>query len=140
VRQGFDMVPRQVAPPSSPGGGTNNEHPVGVEGGAAAPGVGVQVSSPSQRRPPSNSSPNATLAGAAAPGVGVTNDSPSTGSDQDSPDGPVTASATGTALGRVDGGTFLPNGAPRNVFDNRVATQTFSAGLGIPTFVHGGEH
>lgn len=139
VTQGFDTVPAMVAPPFSPGGGVNNTHPAGTEANIAAPGVGVTRSSPSPARSSSNPSPNPTFAQVASPGVGVVDDSPS-GDGSPGPEGPVLASTVGTALGRVDGGTFLPNGAPRNVVNDRVATQTFSAGLGIPVFVHGGEH
>lgn len=140
VTQGFDTVPVNAIPPFSPGGGTNNEHPVGVEANQVAPGVGVATSTPSPRRASSNPSPNPTFGNLPAPGVGVVDDSPSDDSDQDSPDGSVHSSATGTALGRVDAGTFMPNGAARNVVDDRVATQTFSSGLGIPVFVNGGAH
>ena len=46
VTQGFDSVPTEVRPPFSPGAGINETHPVGVEAGDLAPGVGVAVDSP----------------------------------------------------------------------------------------------
>jgi hypothetical protein len=44
--QGFDSVPTEVRPPSSPGAGINETHPVGVEAGDLAPGVGTAVNHP----------------------------------------------------------------------------------------------
>ena len=140
VTQGFGTVPVLAAPPFSPGGGTNNEHPAGVEANLTAPGTGVPTSSPSKEKASSNPSPNPTFAQVTSPGVGVVDDSPSDDRDQNSPDGPVHGTVVGVSLGRADAGAFLPNGAPRNVVSNQIATQTFSPGQGIAPFVHGGEH
>lgn len=41
VYQGFDSVPATVAPPYSPGPGTSEVHPAGVQANDLAPGVGL---------------------------------------------------------------------------------------------------
>jgi hypothetical protein len=46
VYQGFDSVPTEVKQPSSPGPGINEVHPVGVEAGDVAPGIGTAANVP----------------------------------------------------------------------------------------------
>jgi len=126
-----------VTDPFSPGPGANNTHPVGVEAGSEAPGLGVAAQSPSFKEiPASVAAPNQTEAGAVAPGVGVTSDSPSDDSNDGSGDGPVGVLRTGTALGRTDGGLLMPGGAGENVVQNTIATQVF--GTGVVQNVNGG--
>jgi len=128
-----------VTDPFSPGPGTNNEHPAGVEAGSQAPGTGVAAQSPSFKGiPASVSSPNQTTGGAVAPGTGDVNDSPRDDSNDGSGNGPIGVRTTGTALGQVDGGLLMPGGAPVNVVQNQVATQVF--GNGVVQNVNGGRN
>ena len=126
-----------VTDPFSPGPGVSNFHPAGVEANAEAPGLGVAAQSPSFKETPASvSAPNQTRAGAVAPGVGDANDSPVDDSNDGSGRGPVGVTTEGTALGQVDGGLFMPGGAPVNVVGNQVATQVF--GTGVVQNVNGG--
>ena len=137
VNQGFDSVPTEVRPPFSPGPGVRNTHPVGVEAGDVAPGVGTAVDSPSEGRTPASvSAPNVTAGGFKAPGVGNVNDSPGDDSNQNVGDGPVGVLRTETALGTVQGGLFGGQGTPVFVGQNNVAGQVL--GIGNPQNVKGG--
>ncbi len=137
VNQGFDSVPTEVRPPFSPGAGINEVHPVGVEAGDAAPGLGVAFEKPSEKGTPASvSAPNSTAGGAEAPGIGVANDSPEDDSNLFAGDGPVGVLRTETALGRVDGGLLQPGGTPVNVTQNTIANQVL--GIGFPQNVAGG--
>ena len=137
VRQGFDSVPTEVRPPFSPGPGINEVHPVGVEAGSVAPGVGTAFDKPSERGTPASvSAPNVTAGGAKAPGVGAVNDSPQDDSNQNVGDGPVGVLRTETALGTVQGGLFGGQGTPVVVVQNNVAGQVL--GIGNPQNVKGG--
>jgi hypothetical protein len=137
VNQGFDTVPVEVRPPFSPGPGINEIHPVGVEAGNVAPGVGVAVDKPSEKSTPASvSAPNSIRGGAAGFGVGGANDSPADGSNRNSGDGPVSVLHTETALGTIAGGLLMPGGTPVNVVQNTIANQVF--GKGIPQNVNGG--
>ena len=139
VRQGFDSVPTEVRPPFSPGPGVNEVHPVGVEAGDVAPGLGTASDNPSKGGGPASvSAPNLTAGGFRAPGVGSVNDSPEDDSNQNVGDGPVDVLRTETALGRVDGGLFGGQGTPVFVGQNNVAGQVL--GLGNPQNVSGGIH
>lgn len=139
----FPVTQEALAPnvtdPPSPGPGANNFHPAGLEVNTEAPGLGVATQSPSFGEiPASVSAPNQTEAGAAAPGVGDANDSPVDDSNDESGNGPIDVRAAGTALGQVDGGLFMPGGAPVNVVQNQVATQVF--GSGVVQNVNGGRN
>lgn len=137
--QGFDGLPVEVKDPYSPGPGVNNEHPVGIEAGSVAPGLGVASSNPALGKAPSSSpNPNRTSGGAMAPGLGVADDSSEDDSNVDSGHGPVSVLPTKTALTTVDGGQFMPGGTPINVSQNNVAGQAFGLGL-TPTY-QGGAH
>jgi hypothetical protein len=139
VYQGFDSVPTEVRPPFSPGPGVKNTHPVGVEAGDVAPGLGTAADSPSEGRTPASvSAPNSTAGGAEAPGVGAPNDSPQDDSNLDAGDGPVGVLRTETALGTVRGGLFEPGRTPVFVGQNNVAGQVL--GVGNPQNVMGGIH
>ena len=130
-------IAETVKEPSSPGPGVNNEHPVGVEAGSVAPGRGVASESPAFGKAPSSApNPNITNGGAMAPGLGAVNDSADDNSNNDSGHGPVDALHTNAALGVVEGGTYMPGGAPINVSQNYVAGQAF--GLGLPLTFQGG--
>jgi hypothetical protein len=50
VAQGFDSVPKDARPPFSPGAGSNNAHPAGVEANTQAPGIGLPTQVPSFTR------------------------------------------------------------------------------------------
>ena len=137
--QGFDSVPTEVRPPFSPGAGVNNTHPVGVEAGSVAPGLGTAKNSPSEGGTPASvSAPNVTAGGAKAPGVGAVNDSPQDDSNQNVGDGPVGVLRTETALGTTRGGLFGGQGTPVGVITNNVAGQVL--GVGNPQNVMGGIH
>ena len=137
VNQGFDTVPAEVRPPFSPGAGINEVHPVGVEAGNVAPGVGVAVERPSEKSVPASvAAPNSIPGGFAGSGVGGANDSPTDDSNLDSGDGPVTVARTETALGTVAGGLLQPGGTPVNVGQNTIVNQVFR--LGFPQDVNGG--
>ena len=126
-----------VTDPFSPGPGTNNKLPNGVNAGDEAPGQGVATQSPNFKTTPASvSAPNQTEGGAVAPGVGSVNDSPNDDSNNGSGDGPVGVVRVGTALGRTDGGLLMPGGAGNNVADDRIATQVF--GTGVVQNVNGG--
>lgn len=137
VNQGFDSLAAEVKPPFSPGAGIDNVHPVGVEAGDVAPGVGLAAENPSFKETPASvSAPNQTFGGAVAPGVGDVNDSPTDDSNLNVGDGPVGVLRTETALGFVDGGLFMPGGTPVSVTQNYVAGQVL--GIGFPQNVKGG--
>ena len=130
-------MPTEVRPPFSPGPGINEVHPVGVEAGDVAPGLGTAFDKPSERSiPASVSAPNLTAGGFKAPGVGNVNDSPEDDSNLDSGDGPVSVLHTETALGTTKGGLFDPGRTPVFVGQNNVAGQVL--GLGNPQNVKGG--
>jgi hypothetical protein len=137
VRQGFDTVPTEVHPPFSPGAGINEVHPVGVEAGSVAPGLGTAINNPSKKSTPASvSAPNSTAGGAEAPGVGTPNDSPEDDANLNIGDGPVGVLRTETALGTVRGGLFGGQGTPVFVGQNNVAGQVL--GIGNPQNVKGG--
>ena len=137
VNQGFDTVPTEVRPPFSPGPGIDEIHPVGVEAGDFAPGVGVAVEKPSEKSTPASvSAPNSIPGGFDAPGVGGPNDSPEDDSNQNAGDGPVSVLRTETALGTIAGGLLQPGGTPVNVGQNTIANQVL--GVGTPQNVMGG--
>jgi hypothetical protein len=137
VRQGFDTVPAEVRPPFSPGASINEVHPVGVEAGDVAPGVGIAVEKPSKKSTPASvSAPNSIPGGFQAPGVGDANDSPTDDSNQNAGDGPVTVLRTETALGTIAGGLLMPGGTPVFVGQNTIANQVL--GIGTPQNVMGG--
>lgn len=136
VNQGFDSVPTEVRPPFSPGPGVGEIHPVGVEAGDVAPGVGTASDNPSKKSTASVAAPNLTAGGFRAPGVGSVDDSPEDDSNLDSGDGPVSVLRTETALGTTRGGLFGGQGTPVFVGQNNVAGQVL--GLGNPQNVKGG--
>jgi len=137
VYQGLDGLPVEVKDPYSPGPGVNNAHPVGVEAGDVAPGLGVASESPAFGKAPSSApNPNITNGGTRAPGVGAVDDSSKDDSNFNSGHGPVGVLPTNTALGTVDGGLYQPGGTPVNVNQNYVANQAFGLGL-VPTFQGG---
>jgi hypothetical protein len=137
VNQGFDSVPTEVRPPFSPGPGINEVHPVGVEAGDVAPGLGTAANNPAKNSTPASvSAPNSTAGGAEAPGVGAPNDSPEDDSNLNVGDGPVSVLRTDTVLGTVKGGQFGGQGTPVFVGQNNVAGQVL--GVGNPQNVKGG--
>ena len=136
VNQGFDTVPVEVHPPFSPGPGINEVHPVGVEAGDVAPGLGTALDNPTKKSIASVAAPNSTAGGFRAPGVGNVDDSPEDDSNQNVGDGPVGVLRTETALGRVDGGLFGGVGTPVFVGQNTIAGQVL--GVGNPQNVRGG--
>jgi hypothetical protein len=137
--QGFDSVPTEVRPPFSPGPGINEAHPVGVEAGSTAPGLGTAADGSVERSTPSSApAPNITAGGAKAPGVGNVDDSPEDDSNQNVGDGPVSVLRTETALGTVRGGEFGGQGTPVAVITNNVVGQVL--GVGNPQNVMGGIH
>jgi hypothetical protein len=138
VRQGFDSVPTEVRPPFSPGPGVSEVHPVGVEAGSVAPGLGTASDNPSKRGIASVAAPNRTAGGFRAPGVGSVDDSPEDDSNQNVGDGPVNVLRTETALGTTKGGLFGGQGTPVFVGQNTIAGQVL--GVGNPQNVKGGIH
>lgn len=139
MTQGEGFKPNET-PPFSPGPGIDNVNSSVVKANAVAPGAGVPTPS-FKKTAASVSAPNSTKAGAVAPGVRVADDSPEDDSNDDSGNGPVTATRTTVALGTVNGGLSQPGGAPVNVTQNNVAGQTFQQPGGglVPTY-DGGAH
>jgi hypothetical protein len=123
------IAPNNTTRQYSPAAGVNEIHPVGIEAGANAPGLGVATSSTVEVGIPSVSDPNSIKASNNKPGLGEEKD----GTVEVGP-------ASQTAEPRIDGGLLSPSRVPVDIVDaNRIADQNLvypfpqNVILGAPT-------